>query len=526
MTEHTFDVAKLADGEMMRVEIEQKPVVLTRVDGKIIAFGGKCSHYDAPLEKGVLHGYTIMCPWHHSCFDIRTGERLEPPGLNDIPSYEVREENGRATIAFPHTNATQPQGRAAPNAEQTFIIVGGGAAGESAAEELRREGFTGRIIMISNVPETPVDRPNLSKDYLDGHAKPEWMPLRSEKWYADRDIDLQRNTNVIGIDAKTHTVRLDTEVVLTYDKLLLATGGKPRKLDLPGFDLEGVFTLRTMADSNTIIEAAEEGKRAAVIGGSFIGMEVAASLQGGRGVSVTVIERSEVPFAPVLGERIGRALQKRHEENGVQFRLGANIEKLTGENGKVTGVQLKGGEVIPADFVVVGVGVEPVTDYVALSGLEMFEKDQSVRVNAQLQTSDPDIYAAGDIARWDDGSKTGTRVEHWRLAQQHGMVAARNMLGQTEDFNRHIPFFWTNQWKFNLRYVGHATEWDEIIYRGEPESADFIAFFVAKGKLLAAVGAKHDPDMDAIEFMMRDGIKLTPEQMRDEKYDLVKAIKD
>lgn len=525
MAEYTFDVAKLKNGDMMRVEIEKEAVVLARVEGQIIAFGGKCTHYEAPLEDGVLHGYTVMCPWHHACFDIRTGERLEPPALEDLPSYEVREENGKATVAFPHNNVTQPQGRTAPNAEQSFVIVGGGAAGDYAAETLRREGYTGKLILISSVPEAPIDRPMLSKDYLNnGDEKRGDVPLRDEKWYAERDIALLRNATVTRIDPGAHTVTLDTGATLTYDKLLLATGAEPLPLDAPGSDLGNVYLLRNFADSTTIIRAADTHKHAVVIGGSFIGMEVAYSLRDGHGIAVTVVAQEKIPFEKVMGDKVGKFIQKKHESHGVKFRLGAEVESLIGEDGQVTGVRLKDGEVIPADFVVIGVGVKPATGFLKSAGLDMDEKDGSLKVSATLQTSDPDIFAAGDIARWDDGSKKGMRVEHWRLAQQHGMVAARNMLGQGEDFNKHVPFFWTTQWKVEFRYVGHAEEWDEIIYRGKPETGKYLAFYLKKGKLLAASGSEYDPEMDAIEFMMREGIKLTPDQMRDEKYDLVAAL--
>jgi apoptosis-inducing factor 3 len=522
MAEYKFEISHLRDGEMMRVEIEGKPVVLACAEGQYYAFGGQCPHYSAPLEKGVLKGHSLMCPWHHACFDIRSGQRLEPPALNDLRHYAVSAQDGQATVTFPHDNTLDPQGITNPDEKQSFVIIGGGAAGETAAEELRRGGFPGKIVIISSVPETPVDRPNLSKDYLDGHAKPEWMPLRSENWYAAHGIELRLNTHVIGIDTQAHTVKLNDGSTLQYHKLLLASGAIPRRLSVPGADLEGIYTLRSVDDANAIIEAAGEGKQAVIVGASFIGMEVAAALGSGRGVAVTVVGLETVPFAQIVGEKVGRVFQKVHEENGVKFRLSSEIGRFMGENGHVVGVELKSGETLPADFVVVGVGVIPATDFLKDSGLKLNDRDQSVLVDAYLQTSDSDIYAAGDIARWDDGSEKGMRIEHWRLAQQHGMVAARNMLDQRENFNQHVPFFWTNQWKFGIRYIGHASAWDEIIYRGEPETQKFIAFYLAGGKLLAAAGHGRDRDMAAIEFILRDEIALTPDQMRDENFDLAK----
>jgi apoptosis-inducing factor 3 len=516
--------ALLKDGEMTRLELEGNPVVIAHVGGRYYAFGGNCTHYGAPLNEGVLKGHTLMCPWHHACFDIVSGVRLEPPALNDLPRYTVEIEGDNILVTLPHENDQEPQGKIDGSDDRVFVIVGGGAAGNSAAEELRRVGFKGRVIIVSDVPEVPVDRPNLSKDYLDGHAQPEWIPLRDENWYAARDIELRLNTRVQSIDLQAKTVMVDVGEPLHYDKLLLATGGKPRQLtNLPGTDLKGVYTLRTLDDSTRIIEAAEQGKRAVIIGASFIGMEVASSLGGGRGVSVTVVEMSPVPFARVFGEDIGRMFQQLHEEKGVQFRLGAKINRLLGENGYVTGVELGDGEVLPADFVVVGVGVSPATDFLNGSGLQLEEKDRSVRVNASLRTSEHDIYAAGDIARWEDGTAAGTRIEHWRVAQQHGIIAARNMLGGAEDANNHVPFFWTTQWGTTLNYVGHANQWDEIIYRGSPQDRNFIAFYVVEGQMKAAasVGFDHDAEMDAIEFILRDQMPLSTEQMRDTQFDLV-----
>jgi NADPH-dependent 2,4-dienoyl-CoA reductase/sulfur reductase-like enzyme/nitrite reductase/ring-hydroxylating ferredoxin subunit len=523
MAEHTVGAAStfLNDGSMTRLELEGKPVVVARAGGQYYAFGGKCTHYGGPLDKGVLKGHTLMCPWHHACFDIRSGERLEPPAYNDLPRYPVRLDGDQIIVTLPHDNQTQPQGKAEPSDARVFLIIGGGAAGNAAAEQLRRSGFRGKIVVISAVPETPVDRPNLSKDYLDGHAKPEWIPLRDADWYAARDIQLHLDTTVAGVDPAAHTVTLDNGATHSYDKLLLATGATPRKLNIPGADLVGVLALRSLGDAEAIIQAAQSGKQAVVIGASFIGMEVAAALASGRGIHVTVVGMEAAPFEPILGDRVGRLFQSEHEANGVQFRLSTQVKRFLGENNHVRAVELRGGETLPADFVVLGVGVIPATGFLKTSGLNLQDKDGSVLVNARLQTSHPDIFAAGDIAHWDDGSEAGARIEHWRVAQQQGMVAARNMLGGQENINQHVPFFWTNQWKIGLRYVGYAPKWDEIIYRGAPEAKDYIAFYVADGKLRAAAGYGHDREMDAIEFILRDGMSLSPAQMRDAQFDLV-----
>jgi apoptosis-inducing factor 3 len=523
MAEHQIGLAEnlLQDGQMKRIDVEGKPIVVARVQGEYFAFGGNCPHYSAHLDEGVLRGHSIMCPLHHACFDIRSGKRLEPPALNDVAHYPIQIRDGSVILTSPNDNVTAPQGKADPAATKSFVIIGGGAAGAAAAEELRRGGFTGKITMISAEDYVPIDRPNLSKDYLDGHAKPEWMPLRSKDWYAQRDIDLMLNTRVSSIQPDTHTIFLDGGSSIQYNKLLIATGGIPRHLDkVPGADLQGIYLLRSWADADRIIHAAQEKKQFVIIGASFIGMEVAAALAGGRGASVTVVGLEKLPFAPILGEKIGQMFQAEHEKNNVRFRLDNTVTRFIGNNGTITQVELKNGEVLDADAVIMGVGVRPATDFLRESGLKLDEKDASVLVNEHLQSSAPDIYAAGDIARHD-----GVRIEHWRVAQQHGMVAAQNMLGEVPTISQHVPFFWTMQWDIALRYVGHAAKWDEIIYRGSPEQKKFIAFYLNNGELKAVAGCGHDAEMDAIEFILRDRLPLSPAQMRDESFDLIAYVK-
>ncbi|RPI98410.1 MAG: NAD(FAD)-dependent dehydrogenase, partial [Chloroflexi bacterium] len=428
----------------------------------------------------------------------------------------------------PHDNQTEPQGTADPTDARHFVIVGGGAAGSAAAEELRRAGFTGRITIVSAAPNAPVDRPNLSKDYLDGHAKPEWIPLRGTDWYAGHDVELVLDTAITRLDVDEHLLYATRQAPLHYDKLLVATGAIPRRLEgIPGADLNGILTLRTLDDADRIIQAATAGQRAVVVGASFIGMEVAASLAGGREVNVTVVAPEEVPFSRVLGDDVGRMFQQLHEQHGVRFCLSDGVVGLRGQDGRVQQVDLKSGESLDADLVVVGVGVVPATDFLRDSGLSLNEHDHSVQVDRQLRTSHPDIYAAGDIARWDDGSDKGVRIEHWRVAQQQGIVAAHNMLGENQSIKPHVPFFWTTQWKLRLNYVGHASAWDDILYwGGRPEQRKFIAFYVKDGRLHAAAGCGYDAELDAVEFILRDQLPLSVDQMRDPGFDFIAFARD
>ena len=524
MAEHIVGKAVdfLRDGAMKRIDLEGSSVALARVGEKYFAFAAECPHYHGPLDEGLLCGFAVMCPWHHASFDIRDGALLEPPALNDLPSYPVRIEAGQIVVTLPETNQTEPSGKAVPGDTRNFIIIGGGAAGNACAEELRRGGFGGKVVQLSASATVPVDRPNLSKEYLSGSAPAEWVPLRGDlEWYKARDIDLRLNATVTGIDARAHTVQVEGAEPVRYDKLLIATGGTPRKLtSLPGAGAEGVFYLRDLADCDEIIAAAGQGKKAVVIGSSFIGMEVAASLAGGRGVEVTVVAIEAAPFEHVFGPEIGHVFVKQHQDNGVSIKLKSEAARIVESGGKVGGVELKSGELLPADFVVVGIGVRPATDFLAGSGLTLNGRDGSVQVDSELRTNLPDIYVAGDIARWNDGSPAGLRIEHWRVAEQHGIVAARNMLGGHETLQRRVPFFWTTHWDFTLGYAGHAETWDEIIVRGDLAKKEFTAFYVKGGKLLAAAASNRDADLLAAEAILRDGLLLSVDQMRDEGFDL------
>ncbi len=518
MPQHILGAAEtlLKDGEMRAYELENTKVLLARVDGTYYAVRGTCTHYGGPLAEGAIKDGIVMCPWHHACFDVRTGKRTEPPALADVPSFPVTIENGQVAVTLERQPA--PQGSVS-SPVNSVVIIGGGAAGNAAAEELRRMGYAGSVTILSASRNVPVDRPNLSKDYMAGRAKPEWIPLHDEQWYADQNIDLRLNTEVRGVDTASKQVKLASGESVAYDRLLIATGGIPRQLPVEGHDLANVFTLRTLSDADAILQAAENATQIVIVGASFIGMEVAASLKK-DGVTVTVVGLEDVPFAPSMGEAVGRMLQKEHEANGVQFRMGNSAEKFVGENGRVTGAQLKSGETLPADLVIVGVGVRPATGFLKDSGLQMQEREGSLLVDEYLQTSSPDVYAAGDIARYATNDQT-QRIEHWRLAEQHGVIAAHNMLGQRDSMNEHVPFFWTNQWGAKVAYVGHASGDDTIVIRGQPEEQSFIAFYLKDGQLAAAAGSNHGAEMCAIEFILRDRMPLTPEQMRDESFDLV-----
>ena len=463
--------------------------------------------YGAPLADGVLSGERIVCPWHHACFNVLTGNREEPPAIDSLPRYDVRAEDGRVWVRVPD----EAQDRRTPTMaspdnvdKRVFVILGGGASGYSAAQTLREDGFEGRILIITRENRLPYDRPNLSKDYLQGHAEPEWMPLRPQEFFDEHGIEVMFGREVTRVDATSKTITFSDGVEQRYDALLVATGGVPRSLPLRAPTRK---SSRPSIQMRTRIEAATHASRAVVIGGSFIGMEVASSLIE-RGCSVTVVAPGSVPFQKVLGAEIGGMFQRLHESHGVDFRLGLGTTRFEGE-GKVAAVILirRG---LDADLVVVGIGVAPATGRYRT---EYVHTDGGVVVDKHLRAADC-MYAAGDIA-WFPAPLTGERqrIEHWRTALQQGKAAANNMAGKGVAYTG-VPFFWTQQFDVRLSYVGHAERWDDIIVDGDVASRDFLAFFVKGNRAIAVAGMNRDREMAAIEELMRQDRLPTPDQLR------------
>ncbi len=403
--------------------------------------------------------------------------------------------------------------------QELFVIIGAGAAGNTAAETLRKEGFKGRLVMMTRESCLPYDRTELSKKYLrvEGIAPP---VLRSEKFYKDNNIEVLTKCEATDVNVNNKTISCNDGTFLNFDKLLIASGSSSRCLSIPGFQLKNVFTLRDLDDADKIKKVAQKGTRAVIIGASFIALEVAATLRE-MDISVTVVAPELVPFEQILGEKIGKMFQEVHEENGVSFRLGRVPVSFEGKD-KVQRVTLKNGEVLDADFVLMGIGTQPITGFI--KGVDL-NPDGSVTADKYLQIN-KDVYAAGDIVRFVDW-RTGEliRTGHWRLASEHGRIAAYNMLGKSEEF-RSIPFFWTKQFGVDLRYVGHINKWDEIIFHGDPAKRDFSAYYVKNGRVLAAAGVGSGFKMSAIARLMDMGKMPTPDELRKGPVDMDKILKD
>jgi len=503
----------LADGAMLLGHADGEAVLLARRGDEIFAIGATCSHYSGPLAEGLLVEDTVRCPWHHACFSLRTGEPVGAPALNPVacwtvdrandrirvtgksqrdplaPSDEVKRGVTRTRAAMHAASAVAPSTRP----PEDIVIVGAGAAGNAAAEMLRRLGYDGRITMLDGEPDAPYDRPNLSKDYLAGNAPEEWIPLRPQGFQAEHRIDFVRNAQVSALDLPKREVQLTNGGTYRFDRLLLATGAEPVRLPIPGADLPHVHYLRSLANSRSIIEKANASKRAVVIGASFIGLEVAASLRK-RELEVHVVAPEKLPLERVMGAELARFVKALHEEQGVVFHL-EDTATAIGERD----VTLGSGAALPADLVVIGVGVRPRT---GLAEQAKMAVDRGVSVNEFLETSAPHVFAAGDIARYPD-PYTGERirVEHWVHAERQGQAAARNMLGIGWPYDD-VPFFWSAHYDVSINYVGHAEQWDAIEVDGDPFARDVVVRMKRAGRTLAVASIFRDTDSLQAEVAM------------------------
>jgi apoptosis-inducing factor 3 len=479
------DIRDISDGAILSGRIDSEKAILVRRGEEFFAVGAECTHYHGALGDGLAVADTIRCPLHHACFSLRTGAALRAPALDPIACWRV-ERVGSKVFVRERKPDPSPPALTGGELPASVIIIGGGAAGLAAADRLRREGYAGSITMISADSAPPYDRPNLSKDFLMGTAPAEWIPLRSADDYAARKIKVHLNSRVQSLDLKQRSLRLEDGQKFSFDALLLATGADPVRLNIPASGGARLMYLRTFADSQAIVAAAASAKRVVVLGASFIGLEVAASLRH-RGIEVHVVGLEHVLFERVLGAELGALVRNVHEDHGVVFHLGASIASIAGVDGRR--VALTDGSSIEADFVVVGVGVRPTIMLAEQSGLAI---DRGVLVNEFLETSATGVFAAGDIARWPDPhSGKRIRVEHWVIAERQGQVAALNILGRKQAFDA-VPFFWSQHYDLTINYVGHAETWDAIDIEGSLKSRNCTLSYKRGGRLLAVASISRD----------------------------------
>lgn len=471
-----------------------EPVMLAWLDGSLHALSARCTHYGAPLAEGLRVGEEIRCPWHHACFSLRTGRALKAPAFAPLACWRVEQVGEQVFVrgrlpasadpATPAARASAP----ARSEPKRIVLVGGGAASFAAAERLREDGYDGALSMLSADAEPPCDRPNLSKDYLAGSAQESWIPLQPPEYYSDRGIDLRLGCEVAGLDLGARRLHLQGGETLGYDRVLLATGAEPRRLDLPGFDRPEIFVLRSLADAQALVAALVAARSVAVVGAGFIGLEASAALRA-RGLDVHLIAPDALPLSAILGEALAAHLVALQAGGGVQLHLGCRPRSFDGAR-----LLLSDGASLAVDVVVVGVGVAPRTALAEAAGLRV---ERGILVDAQLRTGAPGVFAAGDVARYPLGA-ADARVEHWVHAQRQGQLVARNMLGAEQTFDD-LPFFWTRQFGCELRYLGHGRGWNSAELDGAPDSGNCLVRYRRDGTLVAAAAIGRDRDLLALE---------------------------
>ncbi|PBP21280.1 apoptosis-inducing factor [Diplocarpon rosae] len=517
----------LKPGEKREVEVEgveEGKVLLCNVGGKTTALGNKCTHYGAPLVKGVLTGDgRITCPWHGACFKATNGDIENAPAIDSLPSFQLSEKNGSVYVTG--EAQTIKGSRRKPNIKisgaqsaEKVLIVGGGSAALGTLEALRENGYKGSIIVISSEGYLPFDRTKLSKALIEDHSK---IALRDEAWFKDGSIDVVSD-EVTGVDFAGKKVTTRSGSSYPYSKLVLATGGTPKSLPLPGFEeLGNVFLLRTISHVKAINAAiGDKNKKIVIIGSSFIGMEVANALA--KGNDVTVVGMEKAPLERIMGEEVGQIFQKSLEKNGVKFKMSAGVEKAipsSSDSSKVGGVTLKDGTTLPADLVILGTGVGPATTFLKDNAAVELQKDGSLQTDEHFAVSGlKDVFAIGDIATYPyhgpGGEGALTRIEHWNVAQNAGRSVAANIVDPSAKAKPFIPIFWSALGS-QLRYCGNTPNgWDDLILQGQPEEAKFIAYYT-KGETVVAVGTMGmDPVMVASSELMRRGAMPTKSELK------------
>lgn len=506
------ELADLREDRGVQVEIGDTKILLLRAGDEVFAYQAECPHAGAPLADGAVCNGHLICPWHKAEFAVNDGSLCEPPALDSLTRYATQLIDGQVHVD------DQALVRPTPVLEKDdrcFVIIGAGAAGTAAASALREKGFNGRLLLIDREQEPGYDRTALSKFVLAADMKPEEIPaIREEAFYAQNNIERVWG-EVMKLDVVNKRVIIADGRRFDYDAALVTTGGEPRTLPLIGAELPQVLTLRQRDDARQILEEATPGAHALIVGDSFIGLEAASALRRNN-VSVTVLARHETPFVAQFGERIGRAIRTLHEANGVLFRTHVEVSHFESDPSRsaLECAVLSNGEKLAVDVALVGIGVDPATQFI--DGVAL-EKDGSLKVDGGMCVTG-DLWAAGDIATFALNGEP-LRIEHWRLAQQQARIAASNMLGGDERY-LDVPYFWTFHFGKRLDYLGHAPDWDEIIYLGEPETFDFLALLCKQGVVAAVVACEREREMAMLTERMKQPL------FRDEALMLIEAIKN
>jgi NADPH-dependent 2,4-dienoyl-CoA reductase/sulfur reductase-like enzyme/nitrite reductase/ring-hydroxylating ferredoxin subunit len=472
--------SELAENKPLLSNHDGEPVILVRQGDHVYATGATCTHYSGPLAEGLVVGETIRCPWHHARFDLRTGEAVGAPALNPVSCFHVLRNGDMVTLGEKKPTDFRVPCELNPS---SVVIVGAGASGAACADMLRAKGYSRPITLAGDEEPGPVDRPNLSKDYLAGTASEDWIPLRTREYYESIHVELATNDPAVHLNPADKKLSLRSGRTLTYGALLLATGAEPRSLPIVGADLPHVYKLRTLADSNAIIARAQQARKCAIIGCGFIGLEVAASLRH-RGLEVSVMAQDSMPLGKILGPELGAFIQRLHEQHGVRFLMNTTPRAIHADR-----VELSDGHSVEADLVVLGVGVSPRTALAEAAGIKT---QDGVIVDEMLQTSSPNIFAAGDMARYPEPvSGERARIEHWVVAERQGQAVARSMLGIGGAY-RDPPFFWSQHYDIAIAYVGHSASWDTCEVKGNLEKQDACAIYRRKGKVVAVATIGRD----------------------------------
>ncbi|XP_065503290.1 apoptosis-inducing factor 3-like [Caloenas nicobarica] len=511
----TAEVCKegdIGDGELLEVMVAGYPVLLVRNKKQFSALGSRCPHYGAPLSKGVLRGERLRCPWHGSCFNIRTGDIEEYPALDCLPCFKVTVEDGKVFVTAKKKDLESSQRTKDTSMRcllnyDTMLLLGGGVAALACAETLRQEGFTGRIIMATKENHVPYDKSKLSKQM---NLKAEDIYLRKPEFLSARGIEMWTEKEAVSVDFQKQKVRFMDGSSQKYHQLLIATGSRSNYLKVPGADLQNVCILQTPEDSRKILELTT-GRNLVIVGASFIGMEIAAFLSDKAG-AISVVEKKEFPFQHALGPEVGGVAMKMLQNNGVKFYMETELCELKGKDGKVTEAVLSSGENLPADVVVVGIGVVPNSTF--LKGTSIARDDSgAILVDLHMRTNIPNVFAAGDVVsfpvellNWDQSS-----IHHQQVAEAHGYIAAFNMLKREKQLHT-VPFFWTRMLGKSIRYAGCGKGYTDTVVKGSLEQQKFLIFYIRDGFVTAVASLNCDPMVSLIAEVLYSGKQISKEE--------------